>query len=55
MATRKATSSGTRTASKPVSRPAPSRPTPTRTVRTAVAPHVKTTSNGSPRPKRRSK
>lgn len=48
MATRKATSSGIRTVSKPVSRPAP-----TRTVRTAVAPHVRTMSNGQPRPKRR--
>ena len=56
----KRTSSSSR-ASKPASKPAPkpasktSRPAPTKTIRTAVAPHIKTLSDGSPRPKRRSK
>ena len=42
-------------ASKPVSRPKASRPAPTRVSRPQIAPHVKTLSNGQPRPKRRSR
>lgn len=39
--------------SAPKSAPKSTRPAPTKVVRAAVAPHIKTTSNGSPRPKRR--